>query len=111
MTFKCGIHSGSFMAGVVGTSKFLFDVFGDTVNTASRICSSCIKNYIQLSNNTNDALLGKFHTKERGEIHLKGKGVMRTFWLIEEVSAGSTTVHQYESTEPVFVKMIDDEER
>ncbi|KAL0482142.1 adenylate cyclase [Acrasis kona] len=81
VNLMCGIHSGSFVAGVVGVGKFLYDVFGDTINTASRMCSSAEHDSIQLSEVSYQLLKDNFETKYRGELLIKGKGMMNTYLL------------------------------
>jgi class 3 adenylate cyclase len=76
-----GIHTGEAVAGVIGTSKFAYDLWGDTVNTASRMESHGEAGKIHCSNEVYEALKEKFVFEERGEIEVKGKGLMRTWFL------------------------------
>jgi class 3 adenylate cyclase len=78
---RVGLHSGSAIAGIVGTNKYIYDVFGDTVNTASRMESHSEPMRINVSEATADLLGGKIPVEERGEIEVKGKGLMKMYFL------------------------------
>jgi adenylate cyclase len=78
---RIGIHSGPIIAGVIGTHKFVYDVWGDTVNTASRMESHSLPGPIQLSAATRAALGDRFRAERRGMVEIKGKGMMETFFL------------------------------
>jgi class 3 adenylate cyclase len=79
---RVGIHTGAAVAGVIGTSKFSYDLWGDTVNTASRMESHGEAGRIHVSEDVFLKLSEKFTFEERGEIEVKGKGVMRTWFLV-----------------------------
>jgi len=79
---KVGIHSGRVTAGVLGSSKFLYDVFGDTVNFASRLTSSAKPDTIQVSKVTKQLLEKEFDFIGPNEFELKGKG-MQEVWLVD----------------------------
>ena len=70
------------MAGVIGRHKFSYDVWGDTVNVASRLEAHGVADRIQVSQEVREALAHRFEFEERGPIMLKGKGMTPTFFLI-----------------------------
>ncbi len=79
---RIGIHTGAAVAGVIGTSKFSYDLWGDTVNTASRMESHGEAGKIHVSEDVFTALKEKFVFEERGDIEVKGKGLLRTWFLL-----------------------------
>jgi adenylate cyclase len=79
---RIGIATGPVVAGVVGTHKFFYDVWGDAVNVASRMESTGTEGQIQVSADAYQRLDHDFALEERGEIDVKGKGRMRTWYLI-----------------------------
>ncbi|MFM9263694.1 adenylate/guanylate cyclase domain-containing protein [Tychonema sp. BBK16] len=81
---RIGIHSGSVVAGIIGISKFSYDLWGDTVNVASRMESNGESGKIQVTAATYERLKDQFILEERGIIEVKGKGKMLTYWLIEK---------------------------
>ena len=83
--------SGPVMAGVIGADKFSYDVWGETVNLASRLESHGLPGEIQVSGAVRDALGDSFVFVSRGAIEIKGIGPMETWLLKEERGAGNDT--------------------
>jgi len=78
---RIGLSTGAVVAGVIGKRKFLYDLWGDAVNTASRMESHGVSGRIQLTESTKLRLNGLFSLEDRGTIHVKGKGEMHTWFL------------------------------
>lgn len=86
---RIGINTGVVVAGVIGTRKFIYDLWGDAVNIASRMESSGEPGSIQVTAATYERLKDKYVFEKRGTIKVKGKGEMVTYWLIgSQTSAG-----------------------
>ena len=81
LRMRIGIHTGPAVAGVIGRKKFIYDLWGDTVNTASRMESHGAPGEIQVSDAARAALGDAFVFEERGVSEIKGKGPMHTWWL------------------------------
>lgn len=78
---RIGIHTGSVVAGIVGTRKFAYDIWGDTVNTASRMESSGIEGKINISEDTYQQVKGYFECTHRGKIQVKSKGLTDMYFI------------------------------
>ncbi|WP_446392894.1 adenylate/guanylate cyclase domain-containing protein [Coleofasciculus sp. E1-EBD-02] len=81
---RIGINTGVVIAGVIGTTKFSYDIWGDAVNIASRMESRGQPDKIQVTEITYQRLRDKYELVERGFIRVKGKGKMKTYWLISK---------------------------
>lgn len=79
INFRFGVNSGPVVAGVIGKQKFIYDLWGDTVNVASRMESNGQAGIVQVSTETRARLDGAFRCEPRGSIHMKGKGEMAIF--------------------------------
>ncbi|AFY72777.1 PAS domain S-box [Synechococcus sp. PCC 7502] len=84
MSLRIGINSGAVVAGVIGSNKFVYDIWGDAVNIASRMESHGEPQRIQVSEATYLQLKDRYTFEKRGEIPIKGKGNMTTYWLISK---------------------------
>jgi len=91
-TMRVGIHTGPAVAGVIGKKKFAYDVWGDTVNTASRMESLGLPGYIQVSEETYLLLNDKYILEERGVMDVKGRGQMKTYFLQGKRAEAKKTV-------------------
>ena len=92
---RIGIHTGSVVAGIVGTNKFAYDIWGDTVNTASRMESSGEPGKVNISGSTYELIRDEFHCTYRGKIEAKNKGAIDMYF----VASAGTAMQAVESRE------------
>ncbi len=81
LQIRIGINTGSVVAGVIGTKKFIYDLWGDAVNVASRMESSGVPGKIQVTEATYERL-ERYEFEQRGQVAVKGRGEMTTYWLV-----------------------------
>ena len=81
LCMRIGIHTGSIVAGVIGKNKFAYDLWGSTVNMASRMESTGLKNKIQISESTYELVKGYFKISDKREVDLKGIGLTSTYFV------------------------------
>ena len=90
--FRIGLNSGPAMAAVVGRFRFTYDVWSDTVNTASRMESSGTAGRIQVTEEIYRRLTLTHTFERRGQIEIKGKGPMTTYFLIGRQQGGASSM-------------------
>ncbi|QUN32344.1 adenylate/guanylate cyclase domain-containing protein [Cupriavidus sp. KK10] len=89
LQLRVGIHSGAVVAGVIGRRKFIYDLWGETVNIASRMESHGIAGRVQISEATKEQLGESFLLEARGTINAKGIGELRTWYVAGRTTDGS----------------------
>jgi guanylate cyclase len=91
LELRVGINSGPVIAGVIGRKRFLYDLWGDAVNTASRMESHGTSGRIQITRATKELLEDEFVCEPRGTIPIKGKGEVAAWYLVgRRVNSGGT---------------------
>jgi class 3 adenylate cyclase len=88
LALRIGIDTGPVVAGVIGTTKFSYDLWGDTVNTASRMESQGVVGCIQVTERTHRRLQDRYRFERRGPIQIKGKGELVTWFLVGRIEDG-----------------------
>lgn len=88
LVIRIGINSGPVVAGVIGTSRLIYDLWGDSVNLAQRMQFHGVPGAIQVSEYTCNLLSGKFSLRSRGKINIKGKGEMNVYLLLGKHTQG-----------------------
>jgi class 3 adenylate cyclase len=83
LTLRVGIHSGPAAGGVIGSRKFAYDVWGDTVNIASRLEQAGVPGRVHVSQQTRELTLDRFEFETRGPMELRGWGTMTTYLVVD----------------------------
>jgi len=91
LKLRIGINSGPVVAGIIGKKRFIYDLWGDAVNIASRMESHGFPDVIQVTESTFQELSGLFEFKFRGTISVKGKGKMKAYFLIGPKAANAVS--------------------
>jgi class 3 adenylate cyclase len=91
---RVGVHSGAVVAGIVGKHKYAYDVWGDTVNLASRLESASDVNRVNISAYTYDQIRDHFDCEYRGKLTAKGKGDMDMYYVLRQRSGNDGVIHR-----------------
>ncbi|MEM7225605.1 MAG: adenylate/guanylate cyclase domain-containing protein [Pseudomonadota bacterium] len=84
---RCGVHAGPLMAGVIGEKKFAYDIWGDTVNIASRLESSCEPGSVNISKAVHDLVRDRFECRHRGRVAIKNRGEIDMYSVVGKFGA------------------------
>ena len=95
---RIGVNTGPVVAGVVGSKKFAYDIWGDTVNVASRMESNCESGKINVSENTYNRIKENFDCQYRGEIAAKNKGMLKMYYA-GEIKNKNTITNKFSAQE------------
>ncbi|MEM7070098.1 MAG: adenylate/guanylate cyclase domain-containing protein, partial [Pseudomonadota bacterium] len=83
---RIGLHCGPLVAGVIGERKFMYDLWGETVNIASRMESQGVEGQIQVTERVREALADQFNFNHRGPIEVRGVGTLDVWFLDDRIS-------------------------
>jgi len=92
VNFRIGVNTGPVTAGVIGRKKFIYDLWGDVVNIASRMESHGVGGTIQVSRGTYEAIKDEYICEPRGKLNIKGKGEMEVWWVIARKVKNEETI-------------------
>ena len=84
---RVGVHAGPVVAGVVGQERYQFDIWGDTVNVASRMSDQSKPGYVAVTKDVWEQVAGSFEAEALGDMEVKGKGTMST-WTLDPSALG-----------------------